>query len=67
MSDLPIDAMLADVALVEKTLADGYSVLQKPVVDVIRDLCCHVKALASECERLSSELKSLRGEGNFPP
>lgn len=48
---LPIESMLRDAAIVERTLGEDMAV--SPVADV----CLHVKALVGECERLRRTLE----------
>ena len=52
---LPIEQMLADVSCLERyTSHSGRS-----YAELALSLCCHVKALAAEVERLQGELDTL--------
>lgn len=54
INGLPIDKMLADVKLVEEWL--GSDTVALPI---IRDILCHVKALADDVERLQAGLGAI--------
>ena len=51
MSDLPIDEMVRDACELERRTT-------YPPNSLLRDVCCHVKALATEVARLQEEQKS---------
>ena len=48
---LPIEQMLNDVAILEReTLISSH-------MELIQDICCHVKALVAEVDRLNGVIK----------
>ncbi len=55
-----IAGMIADAGKVEALLDSGFRTFQAPTVDMLRDLACHVKALAWTIAEQQAEIARLQ-------